>query len=544
MLQTVFLTILNMSITASIVILIVLLARIFLKRAPKIFSYVLWAVVLFRLLCSISLTSGISLFNLLNAPARDTGSIGFMEYVPSPVERATTTMPAVSASNEQVPTSPLPAPAASTQRTDSLALSVAIIVWLKGMAALLLFHSIQLIKLRRKLVGAIPLQENIYLADHIPTPFVIGLIRPKIYLPSALPEVERPYIIQHEQHHIRRHDPAIKLLAFFALCIHWFNPLVWLSFALASRDMEMSCDEAVLQRIGREIRADYSFSLLRFSTAGKRMIGTPLAFGEGETKERIENIMKYKKPTVFAVVLAVLVCISLSACLFSNPQSDAVQPGSDVPTADDSNAEATPPAQTTVFTGFLLAVDPDADRIYVKTKSKFGFPLADTVIIDVPSDFQAAQQERGTEIRITYCGEPEMIVPDAENGYAEHMAILHADQILSIQNTLVLREDCSGTISKMVSFNDPYAAIVTLEFTYEPSEVGPKVCDIVDARAENMDGWVSVQTEIEIDTQSILSSKNDMAAVVPFTYYASIGEGLDEYRDVISIDLSSLAPPL
>ena len=151
----------------------------------------------------------------------------------------------------------------------------------------------------------------------------MGLIRPKIYLPSAMSDAEQSYIIRHEKHHIRRCDHVIKLLAFAAVCIHWFNPLVWLAFALSSKDMEMSCDEAVMAQIGRDIRADYSSSLLQFSTGKRGITGTPLAFGEGDTKERIKNIMKYKKPTILIVVLAMIVCVGLTACLSSNPQSDA-----------------------------------------------------------------------------------------------------------------------------------------------------------------------------------------------------------------------------
>ena len=202
-------------------------------------------------------------------------------------------------------------------------ISAASIIWICGVAAMLLFHLLQLIPLRRKLTGAVPLKDNIYLADYISTPFVMGLIHPKIYLPSAMSEAEQSYIIQHEKHHIRRCDHVIKLLAFAAMCIHWFNPLVWLAFALSSKDMEMSCDEAVMKQMGRDIRADYSSSLLQFSTGKRVLIGTPLAFGEGDTKERIENIMKYKKPTMIIVVLAVIICVGLTACLSSNPQSDA-----------------------------------------------------------------------------------------------------------------------------------------------------------------------------------------------------------------------------
>ena len=322
-LPAVFSAVLNMSITASIAILVILLARILLKRAPKIFSYALWAVVLFRLLCPVSLTSGFSLLGLLPAPATEAGR---MEYVS--LEVPNTEQPAV---GEDVPASdsdqmtehgaaPPVTEGTATDSVDAL-VSVISVVWICGVAVMLMFGLCQLIRLRRRLVGSIPLHKNIYLADYIPTPFVMGLIRPKIYLPSAMSEAEQSYIIQHETHHIRRGDHIVKLLSFAAVCIHWFNPLVWLAFALSSKDMEMSCDEAVLKQMGRDIRADYSSSLLQFSTGKRVVIGTPLAFGEGETKERIENIMKYKKPTMIIVVLAVIVCVGLTACLSSNPQS-------------------------------------------------------------------------------------------------------------------------------------------------------------------------------------------------------------------------------
>ncbi len=316
-LHTVFSAVLNMSITASIAIVVILLARIILKRAPKIFSYALWAVVLFRLLCPVSLTSWFSLMGLFQAPTTETGRI---EYVSLNVERPAVEVPA--SELDQTADDRVKPSIAEAGSMDFL-VSVVSIVWICGVAAMLMFNILQLIQLRRKLTGAVPLKENIYLADHIPTPFVMGLIRPKIYLPSAMSDAERSYIIQHEKHHIRRGDHMIKLLAFAAVCIHWFNPLVWLAFALSGKDMEMSCDEAVIKQMGRDIRADYSSSLLQFSTGKRVIIGTPLAFGEGDTKERIENIMKYKKPTILIVVLAVIVCVGLTACLSSDPPSDA-----------------------------------------------------------------------------------------------------------------------------------------------------------------------------------------------------------------------------
>ena len=312
-LHTVFSAVLNMSITASIAILVILLARIMLKPAPKIFSYALWAVVLFRLLCPVSLASQLSLMGLFPAPTTETGRIEYVSFRVPNTEQPANAVDVPASDPSQRTGNRAEQSIAEGTAADSLDLLVSIagVVWICGVAAMLFFHLFQLIRLRRKLTGSIPLKDNIYLADHIPAPFVMGLIHPKIYLPSAMSDAEQSYIIQHEKHHIRRCDHVIKLLAFAAVCIHWFNPLVWLAFALSGRDMEMSCDEAVMKQTGSDIRADYSSSLLQFSTGKRVIIGTPLAFGEGDTKERIENIMKYKKPTIMIVGLAVVLCVGL-----------------------------------------------------------------------------------------------------------------------------------------------------------------------------------------------------------------------------------------
>ena len=340
LLHAVFSAVLNMSITASIAILVILLARILLKRAPKIFSYVLWAVVLFRLLCPVSLTSQFSLMGLVPAPTTEAGRMEYVSWNIPHTERPAVAVDVPASDLNQTTDHGVEPPTVTVGETDSadVLISVVSMVWICGVAAMLMFHLLQLIRLRRNLIGSMPLKDNIYLADYIPTPFVMGLIRPKIYLPSAMSEAEQSYIIQHEKHHIHRGDHVIKLLAFAAVCIHWFNPLVWLAFVLSSRDMEMSCDEAVIKQVGRDIRADYSSSLLQFSTGKRVILGTPLAFGEGETKERIENIMRYKKPTMIIVVLAAVVCVGLTACLSSNPQPGA-EGNSSLSNADTSQPQ-------------------------------------------------------------------------------------------------------------------------------------------------------------------------------------------------------------
>lgn len=311
--------ILNMSLTGGVVILAVLLARLLLRRAPKVFSYAMWAVVLFRLLCPVSITSNISLLNIFDTPVTETGSI---EYIPSDivhVENPTVALPVPGVNEtineilpqgeEQLVADPLEFPT-----------SLMTYIWFAGIAVLLIYSVVQFIRLRRKLVGAVPLCENIYLADHIASPFVLGLFRPKIFLPSSLSEVEQEYIIQHEKHHIRRGDHVTRILAFAALCVHWFNPLVWLSFVLSGNDMEMSCDEAVMKRMDGDIRADYSASLLHLATGRRIISGTPLAFGEGDTGGRIKNVLNYKKPTFWVIIAAVVVCVIAAVCLLTNPR--------------------------------------------------------------------------------------------------------------------------------------------------------------------------------------------------------------------------------
>ena len=248
--------ILDMSFTAGIVIVLVLVARLPLKKAPKIFSYALWAVVLFRLVCPMTFESPISL-------VPDRASIT-SEQITAVIPSVTFQTPANITANRFADAENPDHPVYVSSEADGN--SIITFVWLFGIAAMLIYNLISLLRLKRKLVGAGRLRDNIYLADHIASPFVLGVIRPKIYLPSTLPEEERSYVILHEQTHIRRLDHIVKMLAFLALALHWFNPLVWAAFVFAVKDMEMSCDERVLKQMGGEIRGAYGASLLSLAT--------------------------------------------------------------------------------------------------------------------------------------------------------------------------------------------------------------------------------------------------------------------------------------
>ena len=337
MVEKLFLTVLSMSGTASAVILVVLLARLALRKAPKAFSYALWAVVLFRLLCPFSIESAFSAVPKVQVKSRDQNNTDLVTVDVSrrevtitvgdaPVSRPeppAVDRPAAPGAPELTqPDAPAVAPAAPTAAPSAAPEPwfIAGVVWLAGAGFLMGYSLLSLLKLRRRLVGSVPLagEKNVRLADHIPSPFVLGLIRPQIYLPSDLPVCERDYILLHERTHIRRFDHVTRALAWLALAIHWFNPLVWLSFYLAGKDMEMSCDEVVLRKMGREIRADYSSSLLRLSVGGKLPAG-PLAFGGGNLQSRVKNVLRYKKPALWVIAVALIAVVCAGAALATSP---------------------------------------------------------------------------------------------------------------------------------------------------------------------------------------------------------------------------------
>ena len=324
-----FSAVLNMSVTGSLVILPVLLVRLLLKRFPKIFSYALWSVVLFRLLCPWSLSAPVSFLNVLKPEIRvATPGTTVISFLPGDVPAFSEAL-----ADREVPVRP----SRENKPVDRASLVPAL--WLSGVAVLGLSGLGQYLRLRKKLVGAVPLEQGIYWADYIDTPFVLGVFRPRIYLPSHIPAQELPYILAHERHHIRRCDHIWKLLAYCALCIHWFDPLVWVAFVLAGKDMEMSCDEAVLRQLGPQIRGDYSASLLRLATGKKRIAVTPLAFGQGDTKGRVLNMAKWKKPKVWVSLLCFLVCAAVLVACAVNPKEkgNAVDPSADTGIAADGD---------------------------------------------------------------------------------------------------------------------------------------------------------------------------------------------------------------
>ena len=316
--EAVFARVVDMSLTASVVIAAVALLRLALRRAPRAIVCALWAVVLLRLLCPVSLSSAVSLFGLLDAPAVEAGtaatSMAYVAALPElvtagPAEETAAAAPAEEAAKVTADAAP-EAPAADPW-------AVAGAVWLAGVGIMALWAGVSDFRLRRKLRTAVPLERGVYLAEGISTAFVLGLLRPKIYLPAALPSQARQHVLRHERCHLRRGDPWWKALAFAALSLHWFNPLVWLAFALAGQDMETACDEAVVRRMDGAARADYAATLLHLA-AGRR-VGLPLAFGAGDPARRIRHLARWKKPARWVVPAAAAVCVAAAVALLTNP---------------------------------------------------------------------------------------------------------------------------------------------------------------------------------------------------------------------------------
>jgi len=295
-------TVLNMSLTGAFVIAAIVVARFALKKAPKMISYCLWAVAGFRLAIPFSFESVLSLMPFKAQPIPQ----GLPDYTAQQVYTV--------ASGTPDPGYPwLAGQAAGPQQ---VLLSLGFYIWLLGALVMLICGMVSFLRLKRAVSGASLVPPNIYEADNIETPFVLGVLKPAIYIPSGLTRRERSYIVLHEQTHIRRRDHLVKFAAYFILCLHWFNPLAWAAFLLMGVDMEMSCDERVLKVMGAGTKKDYSQSLVRLATQRRVFSGSPLAFGEGGVKERVRNILSFGKTswlvTITAVVLALLFSVGFS----------------------------------------------------------------------------------------------------------------------------------------------------------------------------------------------------------------------------------------
>lgn len=310
----VFLKLVNLSISASWLILAVLVLRVVLKKAPKWVMPLLWGVVALRLVCLFSIESALSLI-----PSAETIPSEIVTETREPVlyEQATLDI----ATNPTLP-SAAEVPVGVSRQQAQVDFNIYSVLWLAGMAALLVHALVSAGKLKRKLATAILLRDNIYESEFVDSPFVFGVVKPNIYLPMHMDEGTAAYVIAHERAHLARRDHWWKVLGYLVLALHWFNPLVWVAYILFCRDIELACDEKVVRGLDGAARADYSQALLSCAAPGRAVAACPLAFGEGNIKMRVKSALHYKKPAFWVAAAAVLAVVIVAVCFLTNPKSE------------------------------------------------------------------------------------------------------------------------------------------------------------------------------------------------------------------------------
>lgn len=308
-----FLKIINMSISASYIVLAVLLLRLLLKKAPKWITVVLWGIVSVRLVCPFSIESVLSLI-----PSSEVVSPTIMTDKTPTIN---TGIPIINSTlNPVISESFTPNPGDSANPLQ-IWIPVLTTLWIVGMVALLIYTVISFAKVKRKIGTAVLLRDNIYQSENVVSPFVLGIIKPKIYLPFNMNEKDMEHVVAHEMAHIRRKDHLWKPLGFILLTLHWFNPLMWLGYVLLCRDIELACDEKVIKELDHDARADYSQALLTCSVNRRMIAACPLAFGEVGVKDRVKSVLNYKKPAFWIIIAAVVACVVVAVCFLTNPNA-------------------------------------------------------------------------------------------------------------------------------------------------------------------------------------------------------------------------------
>ena len=311
----VFLKLLNLSISASWLVLAVLALRLISKRSPKWMNVLLWGIVALRLVLPFSIESALSLI-----PSAETVSPAAVQFDPAPTITSGVSVidnavnPSLSEHFSAVPTASVNPLYVWTE--------IAGWVWLIGLGAMLLYALVSYLRLRRRVSVSLPIQDHIYLCDAISSPFILGVVKPHIYLPSGLDEVQRQNVLAHEQAHLARRDHWWKPLGFALLAVYWFNPVLWLAYTLLCRDIELACDERVIRTMDESAVKTYSTVLLACSMPRKAAITCPLAFGEVGVKERVRNALHYKKPAFWVVAASVAVCVVVAVCFLTDPPTD------------------------------------------------------------------------------------------------------------------------------------------------------------------------------------------------------------------------------
>lgn len=310
--DTIFLKLLNMSIAAGWLIIAVTVLRLLIKKAPKWITCALWALVAVRLCCPFALESSFSLIPRAETiPLADNPSSQNPVFYSGVLYNTSTNN--FSANSR----------AAVSARQPHTLLAGARLIWIVGLCIMLCYALISFLRIHHSIQEAVPLQEKIWICDAVRSPFILGLVRPRIYLPSALEHAQLPYVLAHEQAHLKRRDHWWKFLGYMLLAVYWFHPLVWLAYILFCRDLELACDEKVIKNMDLTGKKAYSSALVSCSMPRQMMTVSPLAFGEIGVKERVKTVLNYKKPAFWIVIAAAIACIGVAVCFLTNPRNNA-----------------------------------------------------------------------------------------------------------------------------------------------------------------------------------------------------------------------------
>ena len=406
-----FLKTLNMSIAASWLILAVVLLRFLLRKAPKWIIILLWGIVALRLVVPFSFESALSLI-----PSAETFNAHNIQYETPAISSG---IPAVNnAVNPVLGETFAPNPAGSVNPLYVWTFIVSVI-WLIGIAAMLLYAVTSYVRVHRSVAERAPYEGNIFLCDHVKSPFILGLVRPKIYLPSSMDEAAMGPVIAHEKAHLARRDHWWKPLGFLILTVHWFNPLCWIAYVLLCRDIELACDEKVIRQMDLDGKKQYSTALLECSTGRRLVTICPLAFGEVGVKERVKNVLNYKKPAFWVIVVAVVACGVVTVCFATNPKQDSIQ------------EQRTVQARITEVENGSFLVEPVEGASELSSSDLFRVPIT-----NMPP---SPEPRVGDVIEITYDGSILESYP-AQFGTIYSMRVVSQDGRLTLDDVVMLSQ--------------------------------------------------------------------------------------------------------
>lgn len=512
MLEQIFIKVVNMSITAGYCVVIVLLLRMCIRKLPRIYSYVLWAAVFFRLVCPISLESTFSILKVKpETIPYHPGNLKAPESVSESVNASVWMEHIAKEPSQKVEAS---ANIAAGHPMQQLLLAASVL-WLAVLCILVAGSVWSYVRLRLQLRDAVWMEKGVYKTDKITTPFVVGIFKPGIYLPMEIGEENKRFVLEHEKTHIRRKDYLVKQAAFLICCVHWFHPLVWAAFYLMCTDMEMACDESVIRKLGKDMRKPYSAALLSLSSGRKIILGTPLAFGEDGVRRRIVNVLRYKKRSVWASVLILALIAVATIALVFNPKENRQE-------KDYVNKKTASQLENIKMASGVMPL-PDGSDVTVELWMKEGTYYNESMDEYAPSIYTYPQNYEGNYILRTSDGDGNILF---ETGL---------EQLWPYRGTVFnFSEEFS---LKWTDYNEDGCPDFTLGLPQSSSTRGYLLLTVrEDGRLERLcsgDGEISIENSLSEGVSMILEQdeKSGQKTIIGSFYNHAVGELYLQYYD-------------